>query len=93
VILLFEVTPAQCKAARIILNWTVADLADRSNISVTTVKNFESGKRQTTKANRVSLEQCFVNAKVIFRAVDEPDSFAPIRVVELADGSRVELSE
>ena len=36
-------TPAQCRAARGLLNWTQSDLADRAGVAATTVRNFENG--------------------------------------------------
>jgi transcriptional regulator with XRE-family HTH domain len=36
-------TPREIKAARVYLDWTQDDLADRSNLSVATVRNIESG--------------------------------------------------
>jgi len=39
------------KAARALLEWTAADLAEASSISVATIRNYESGKevRNTSK--------------------------------------------
>jgi len=37
-------TPAQCRAARKLLDWTPADLARAAGVSVITVRNFEDGK-------------------------------------------------
>ena len=36
------ITPRQSKAARALLNWTQADLADHSGVKIGTVKDFES---------------------------------------------------
>ncbi|MEQ8369200.1 MAG: helix-turn-helix transcriptional regulator [Alphaproteobacteria bacterium] len=45
--------PAQSRAARGWLNWTQADLAQRASVGLSTLKDFESGKR-TPIANNVS---------------------------------------
>ena len=37
-------TPAQCRAARELLDWTVGDLARAAGVSVITVRSFEDGK-------------------------------------------------
>jgi hypothetical protein len=39
-----EMTPAQCLAARTLLNWTPADLARAAGVSIITVRSFEAGK-------------------------------------------------
>jgi DNA-binding XRE family transcriptional regulator len=36
--------PAQCRAARRLLDWTAADLARAAGVSVFTVRDFEAGK-------------------------------------------------
>ncbi|MEI8445041.1 MULTISPECIES: helix-turn-helix domain-containing protein [unclassified Mesorhizobium] len=37
-------TPAQCRAARGLLDWTQGDLARSSSVSDVTIRNFERGK-------------------------------------------------
>lgn len=37
-------TPGQCRAARILLSWTIANLAKRAAVSMATVERFEAGK-------------------------------------------------
>jgi transcriptional regulator with XRE-family HTH domain len=55
------VTPEQSRAARAWLNWSQSDLADRANVSLATVANFEIGRRTlhraTLTAIRGALEQ------------------------------------
>ncbi len=38
--------PSQTRAARALLEWSRADLAERSGVSVATLADFEGGKRQ-----------------------------------------------
>lgn len=40
----FFFTGAQCRAARALLGWTQQELADVTNISIPTIRNFESEK-------------------------------------------------
>ena len=35
--------PAQCRAARALLNWTQADLAERVSVSAVSIRAFEKG--------------------------------------------------
>lgn len=47
------ITPAQCRAARGLLDWTQQDLADRAGVGIVTVRQVESG---ITKPRRATLE-------------------------------------
>lgn len=38
---------ARCKAARILLNWTAAQLAEAAEVSLDTLRSFESGRSRT----------------------------------------------
>lgn len=53
-------TPEQSRAARGWLNWSQEDLAQRANVSLSTVRNFEKGRNVPIKNNldaiRVALE-------------------------------------
>lgn len=53
-------TPAQCRAARAFLQISQDDLAKAANVGVSTVRDFETGKREpiaaTLGAMRVALE-------------------------------------
>ncbi len=44
-------TPEQTRAARAWLNWSQEELANRANVSVSTLKDFERGKRVPIKNN------------------------------------------
>ena len=54
-------TPEQCRAARAWLDWTQGILAERAHVALSTVKDFEGGKRApipaTLGAMQVALEQ------------------------------------
>lgn len=38
------ILPAQVRAARAMLDWTIVDLAEKARVSVSTVKRFEDGQ-------------------------------------------------
>jgi DNA-binding transcriptional regulator YiaG len=54
-------TPEQCRAARAWLNWPQDALAKAANVGVSTVRDFEAGRRDPTRNNltamRVALEE------------------------------------
>ncbi len=54
-------TPEQCRAARAWLNWPQDALAKAANVGVSTVRDFEAGRREPTRNNltamRVALEE------------------------------------
>lgn len=49
-------TPEQCRAARGWLNWTQAALAERSRTGLSTVKDFEAGRRAPMANNLVAIQ-------------------------------------
>jgi transcriptional regulator with XRE-family HTH domain len=75
-------TPAQCRAARGWLDWTQKDLADRARVSMSTIRDFESGKRTPIANNVEALRRSIEAAGVslVFRkgkpvgiaAMDDP---------------------
>lgn len=56
--------PSQCRAARALLNWTQADLAEKADIAINTVKFFEMGERVPQKANRQKMREVLEAAGV-----------------------------
>ena len=61
-------TPAQCRKARELLEWTPADLARAAGVSVFTVRNFESGKVAGTRLAPKLLKRTLEGAGVRFTA-------------------------
>lgn len=64
-------TPAQCRAARALINWTQPKLAENAGLGLSTVVDFERSRRlissEAIEALRLSLEA----AGVIFVAENE----------------------
>ncbi|ABY30844.1 helix-turn-helix domain-containing protein [Methylorubrum extorquens] len=60
--------PAQCRAARGLLDWTQRDLAEATSLSVLTVRSFEKGG-DMRDSNRTLLRLAFEKAGVEF--IDE----------------------
>jgi transcriptional regulator with XRE-family HTH domain len=60
------ILPKQSRAARGLLNWTLADLAGASSLGLSTVKNFENALRDTTPANSIAIRRALEDAGVEF---------------------------
>jgi transcriptional regulator with XRE-family HTH domain len=62
-------TPAQCRAARGWLNWTQRDLSARARVSLSTIKDFESGKREPMVNNLDALRRAIdaAGVQLVFR--------------------------
>jgi transcriptional regulator with XRE-family HTH domain len=60
------ILPKQSRAARGLMNWTLADLAAASSLSLSTVKNFENSLRDTTTANLIAIRRALEDAGVDF---------------------------
>ncbi|TPL21152.1 helix-turn-helix transcriptional regulator [Mesorhizobium sp. B2-4-9] len=58
--------PAQCRAARALLNWSQQELADASKIGNATIRNFEAGRSEPQHATLVVLRRTFEGAGVVF---------------------------
>uniref|UniRef100_A0A9E8CP76 Helix-turn-helix domain-containing protein n=1 Tax=Bosea sp. NBC_00436 TaxID=2969620 RepID=A0A9E8CP76_9HYPH len=59
-------TPAQCRAARGLIDWTQTRLAEAAGVSLSTVRDFETGKRQPLSANVQAMRAAIEAAGVIF---------------------------
>ena len=55
-----EMTPSQCRAARGLLDWSQTKLAKAANVGLSTVYDFEKGRRDVSRekvqAIRIALE-------------------------------------
>ena len=55
---------AQSRAARALLEWSQADLAARSNLSKSTVRDFEIGRRQPAINNLAAMRRALEEAGI-----------------------------
>ncbi|ORE92683.1 helix-turn-helix domain-containing protein [Stappia sp. 22II-S9-Z10] len=62
----WPMTPAQCRAARGLLDWTQQALADASQVGNATIRNFEAGRSTPQRATLTVLRQAFEAAGVEF---------------------------
>lgn len=70
-------TPEQSRAARGWLNWTQQDLADKASVGISTVRDFEAGRRQPIANNIAAMRRVIESAGVDF--VEEAGEAVGIR--------------
>lgn len=58
------VTPAQCRAARGLLNWTQRDLSVRSEVSIPAIARFEVELHQMMKRNQAAIASVFTEVGI-----------------------------
>jgi DNA-binding XRE family transcriptional regulator len=63
-------TPALCRAARGFLDWTQSDLAERSDVSRSTIRDFEGSRHDIHRATAAQLCRAFEDAGIQFRDVE-----------------------
>jgi len=63
------ITPAQCRAARALLEWNQQELAERASVGIVTVHQFETGLSQPRRATLDVIRRAFESAGVEF--IDE----------------------
>jgi len=59
-------TPPQCRGARGILDWTQERLATEAQVSLSTVKDFESGRRTPIVNNLAAMQRALEAAGIEF---------------------------
>ncbi len=57
-------SPEQCRAARAWLGWSQDDLAKRARIGVSTLKDFETGKRAPMRNNIEAIRSALEGAGI-----------------------------
>ncbi|PVE26449.1 transcriptional regulator [Microvirga sp. KLBC 81] len=66
------ITPAQSRAARGLLDWSQLELAARSNLGESTIRDFEKGRRVPSVNNLAAIQRALEQAGVEFTNGDEP---------------------
>jgi transcriptional regulator with XRE-family HTH domain len=86
------VTPAQCKAARLLLGWNARNLAEAAMLAAGTVLRFEAAQRPTQARTIDRLRLTLERAGVEFSGdLANATPHASLRGVELEDGTFVRL--
>lgn len=58
--------PEQCRAARAWLNWSQDQLAKAANVGVSTVRDFEAGRRDPTRNNLAAMRAALESGGISF---------------------------
>jgi ribosome-binding protein aMBF1 (putative translation factor) len=64
-------SPEQCRAARAWLDWSQEDLAARAQVGLSTVRDFEKGRRTPIANNLTAIERAFAEAGMRLRFRDD----------------------
>jgi transcriptional regulator with XRE-family HTH domain len=64
------ITPAQCRAARALLDWSQQQLAIAARVGVVTVRQFEGGAAQPRRATLDVVQRALEAAGVVFIAAN-----------------------
>lgn len=58
--------PEQCRAARALLDWTQADLAEKADVSRSTIRDFEGGRHDLHRASEAQIRRALESGGVVF---------------------------
>jgi DNA-binding XRE family transcriptional regulator len=61
-----DISPAQCRAARALLNWTQETLAVKTGVALKTVRAFENGRTKPLGITRAAIKQALEKAGIEF---------------------------
>lgn len=64
-------SPNQCRAARAWLGWSQKDLAERSGVSLSTLRDFEGNRRTPIKNNLSAIEDALKATGIRFTFADD----------------------
>lgn len=59
-------TPAQCRAARALLDWTQPKLADEAGFGLSTIVDYEKERRSVSSATQAQIRNALESAGVQF---------------------------
>jgi transcriptional regulator with XRE-family HTH domain len=67
-------TSEQCRAARALLDWTQAELAERAGVSRSTIRSFENGQHELHRGSAAVIRGALEAAGVV---LIDPDDQGP----------------
>ncbi len=63
------ITPALCRAARGLLDWTQQQLSELSSVSRSTIRDFEGGRHGLHQSTAIQLRRTFEENGVVFAPI------------------------
>jgi len=81
------IAPAQCRAARGLLDWSQQELADKAGIGVVTVRQLEAGMHEPRRATLDVVRRCLEAAGIEF--IDENGGGAGVRLKKPPSRKRI----
>lgn len=73
-------TPEQCRAARAWLNWSQRDLAAKAQVSSSTIRDFEAGRRVPHANNLTAIRRVLEEAGMQFQFAGDGTPLAVAKV-------------
>lgn len=67
-----DISPAQCRAARGLIDWSQQQLAEAARVGIVTVRQFESGAVQPRNSSRAAIQRALEEAGVEFTNGGQP---------------------
>ena len=64
-------TPELTRAARALLDWSQSELADHANLTLSTIRDFETGRRALLRNNLAGIQLALENAGIVFETAPE----------------------
>ena len=83
-----KMTPEQCRAARAWLNWPQDALAKAASVGVSTVRDFEAGRREPTRNNLAAMQAALEKGGVSFVDNDKHCGVMAPRSTGIAESDR-----
>jgi DNA-binding transcriptional regulator YiaG len=74
-----HMTPEQCRAARAWLDWPQDALAKAANVGVSTVRDFEAGRREPTRNNLAAMKAALETGGISFIETEKQQGLAVAR--------------
>jgi transcriptional regulator with XRE-family HTH domain len=68
-------SPEQCRAARAWLNWSQEELATKAQVSSSTLRDFEAGRRSPIANNLMAIRRALEDAGMQFLFSDDDKPF------------------
>lgn len=66
-----QLTPEQCRAARGLLDWTQEELAERADVSRSTIRDFENGRHSLHTATAAQVVAALERGGALLIPADE----------------------